>query len=761
VAEHQFRVSAPVSRVLAAYLVLLSRHSREGAFTVALPGGVDLIADLSGDPAVPDLSAALTTYPRVRHNPGVPLTAGYGEGMWPEDCDLALSVHPDGAEPLLRLRYREDVFDGHTVIRLAGHLRTLLASMAARPFARASEQDLLTADERRALLHAADGGPAPRQAGVVHELIGRQAAATPEAPAVVCGNVRLSFAELDIRANRLAHVLHRRGVGPEALVGIMTGRGPELVVGILGVLRAGAAYLPLDATVPAERLRYLIRDAGVTVMLSTATHAAAAAPATELLLLDDDALFAGMPDNAPGVRVEAENLAYAIYTSGSTGRPKGVAISHGALANYLHWAVTAYTTGAGGAPLFSAVSCDLVVPALFAPLLTGGPVHLVPEDADPGALGAALAAGAPFDFVKLTPGQLDLLAGLLSPESARSLARVLVVGGEALPGRSARHWAGVVGPDGRVINEYGPAEATVGTTVHTVSDADRGQSVPVGRPIPGATGYVLDSYLRLVPAGVTGELYLGGTGLARGYLRRPELTAERFVPNPFGPPGSRLYRTGDLARVQADGEVDYLGRGDDQVKIRGYRVEVGEVEHVLTGLPGVAEAVVVPYEPEPGDRRLAAYLVCGDEPEVSALRRDLGRLLPAYMIPSAFVPMAALPLSSNGKVNRAALPDPRRAAVRPGVAYRAADTELRDTICRLWARALFVDRVGVHDNFFELGGDSLAALRAMLALQAELGREAPVPLLYGAPTPAGLADALDDSAEPVPPLVPLRRGAVS
>lgn len=598
---------------------------------------------------------------------------------------------------------------------------------------------------------------------LVHQAIADLARARPTATAVVHGRTRLAFTELNTSANRLAHLLRSRGVRPEVRVGVCVRPGPGLIIGLLAVLKAGGAYVPVDPATPTERLRWMLDDSSATLVLTQRSLAGRTGrDRSEVIILDTaQPELADRPATDPLSEVDPENLAYVIYTSGSTGRPKGVQITHATLARYLDNAVSDYCRcGGGGAPLLSTVSCDLMVPVLYATLLTGQPVHVLPDDTDLGRLGAALVAAGPFDFIKLTPSQLELLSRQLSPAQVNGLAATLVVGGEALPGDSARRWVEQLG--GRVINSYGPTEATVGTTAHPVTELDQRETVPIGLPIPGATVHVLDDQGLPVSAGVAGELYIGGTGLARGYGGRPGLTAERFVPDPFGPPGARLYRTGDVATVLPDGGFEFLGRVDGQVKIRGHRVETGEVEHALTRLPQVAQALVTAYEAEPGDRRLVAYVVPeATDIDIPALRAELGRTLPDHMVPGIFVPVAAMPLAPTGKVDRTALPDPARSRPSNGATVTGEATELQRTIGEIWARALFVEHIGIHDDFFGLGGDSLTAVRVMFELQAERGIDIAVHALYAAPTVADLATAIDSMAnQAMTPPITRRRSDV-
>ncbi|GJF28376.1 hypothetical protein KNE206_10760 [Kitasatospora sp. NE20-6] len=616
--------------------------------------------------------------------------------------------------------------------RIAGMFREVLAAMAADPYGDAQAACLPAAD--LALLESVavtPGRPAARSALAAVE------AALAADPAAVAVRLHgpdardLTNAELGARADRLARRLRAAGAGPESVVAVQLPRGVDLPVALLAVWKAGAAYLPIDPQTPAARVARLLADAGAVALVAAAATGHAVPTVTVPV---DGADGAGLPA-LPPLPEDGDRLAYVIYTSGSTGRPKGVQIGHRALAGYLEFAAAEYldTTG-GGAALFSSVAFDLVVPTLWVPLAHGRPVHLLPEDLDLADLGRALADAGPFDFLKLTPGHLEMLERQfeqLAPGTG-PVTRTLVVGGEALSARTAARWCELLG-GARVVNEYGPTEATVGNAVHTVTGPLAAETVPIGRPIPGTSMHVLDAHLQRVPAGVAGELYIGGGHLARGYLGRPGLTAGSFLPDPYGPPGARLYRTGDLVRILPDGEADFLGRRDDQVKIRGHRVELAEVEAVLAGHPGVAEARVVV-----ADGALVAYVV-GDG---TGLAGHAARLLPAYMVPGAFVELDRMPLTANGKLDRAALPAASTAATAAGRTVTAPRTALERRIAELWQSVLGTAETGVDDSFFEHGGDSIRAVSLVGALRAD-GLDASVRDVFAHRTVAGLAAVLE------------------
>ncbi|HEX8274264.1 MAG TPA: non-ribosomal peptide synthase/polyketide synthase [Longimicrobiaceae bacterium] len=680
----------------------------------------------------------------------------FGGGDRVARFDLDLSLADSGDALGGALVYRAALWDAATMERMAAHLEAVLEAMAADPRRRLSELSLLRGAERAQLLEAwSDGGAAVVDEELVHERFARQARRTPDAVAVRAGGRTLTYAELDRDSDMLAGRLLELGVGPDVRVGICLERGPEMVAAVLGVLRAGGAYVPLDPSHPAERLARMLEDAAPAVLLtrrSLAGRLPTDGVRTVLLDADEDALS---HSHTPALShsPSLDNLAYVVFTSGSTGRPKGVAVTHRGLAAYLAWAADAYAAPGHGAPVHSSLSFDLTVTSLLSPLLRGERVVLVDESEGVEGLARALREEPGFTLVKLTPAHLALLARQLTPAEAAAAARTLVVGGEALPAELAAHWRRVA-PGTEIVNEYGPTETVVGCVVHRVRDGSAGAGgVPIGRPIAGARAYVLDAAGEPVPVGVPGELYVGGAGVARGYLAQPAQTAERFVPDPFGrEPGARLYRTGDRARWLPAGELDYLGRTDAQVKVRGYRIEPGEVETVLAALPGVREAVVVAREDAPGDRRLVAYVV----PEAGSgtaaydvgaeLRAGLRERLPEYMVPAAFVVLDAIPLTPNGKADRRALPAPSWTG--GAGRSRAPLTATERAVAAIWEEALGVPRVGVADNFFDLGGHSLLLVQVHARLQALFPDRVALIDLFEHHTLGALAARLDRGAAP-------------
>jgi amino acid adenylation domain-containing protein len=637
------------------------------------------------------------------------------------------------------LEYATSLFDQSTMDRVAGHLLRLLAAVAANPHTRLDMVDLLSEDERVELATWQHTPAAPVTESVLASFE-RHAAARPDAVALVVGSERISFGELDERANRLARHLRTLGVEQESVVGVLLRRGVELVTTLLAVWKAGGAYLPLDPYFPAARHGYALTDAGARMLVTQqACYSLMTGEFDGHMVLVDahaDRIAIDSERATPMSRVDdPDSLAYVIYTSGSTGRPKGVQIPHRGLANHVQWAVDELATrGDGGAPVFSSLAFDLVVPNLWAPLAAGRPTHLLPQDTDLTELGTRLSAAAPFSFVKLTPGHLEILSHQIPAERMARLAEVVVVAGERLPVELAARWAGALG-GGRLINEYGPTEASVGACVHPVHTPVGGLSIPIGRPLPGVSVYILDESLRPMPVGLAGEVYVGGAGVARGYVRRPELTAARFVPDPAGPPGTRMYRTGDLARLLPGGEVDFIGRIDDQVKIRGHRVEPGEVAGVLRAHPAVREAVVVA---ETGVAGTVLIAYCVADVSTEDLATHCAERLPAHMVPDRFGLVDTIPLTANGKLDRAALPP---------VEYGGGDSVAPEGVVQERLAEIFSEllgkAVGANDDFFHSGGNSILAIRLVAAVQSTFDVDLPIRAVFEGPTVAGLAAAVE------------------
>ncbi|MET0647237.1 MAG: amino acid adenylation domain-containing protein [Pyrinomonadaceae bacterium] len=673
--------------------------------------------------------------------------------------DLSMVVAELGGGLAVSLQYNRDLFKASTVRRLLGHFRALAEAVAGDPERPVSEIPLLTEVERRQLLVGFNDTrrefPADRH---MHRLFERQARKTPGAVALVSERESLTYRELNERANRLAHQLRAHGVTPEARVGVMLERSPDLVVSLLAVLKAGGAYVPLDPAYPAERLSFMLEDTGAQVIVSR-QGLANRLPGHGARVLDLDAEPEAVEPrdagDAPGP-TSPDNLAYIIYTSGSTGRPKGVAIEHRSAVNFIHWALDSFSPEELTAVFASTSVCfDLSVFELFVPLSCGGTIVL----GDDALHLATHPEAARITLVNTVP---SAMAELLRLRAVGGRVRVVNLAGEALKNSLAQQVYADT-PARRVLNLYGPSEYT---TYTTGLEVERGaeREPTVGRPVANTRVYVLDDGLRPVPVGVVGEVCVGGPGLARGYLNRPSLTAERFVPDPFAPePGARLYKTGDLARYRENGEIEYLGRKDHQVKIRGYRIELGEIEAALLRYPGVTAAVVVAADERGGGKRLVAYFVAepGQNLATGELRDYLRQTLPDYMTPQTFVRLDALPMTRNGKVDRKALPAPdatrlaeTRGAVRPG-------SQLEEVLAGVWAETLGLEQFGADENFFELGGHSLKAVRVVSRVSELLGAELPVRALFEAPTLRGFAGLVERAAAgggpAAPPVEPAAR----
>ena len=587
---------------------------------------------------------------------------------------------------------------------------------------------------------------------LLQELFETQAKVAPDSLAVVHEGRKQTYRELNSRANRLAHRLRQEGVGPDVLVAISTERSLDMVVGVLGILKAGGAYVPVDPGYPQDRIAYMLNDSAPRVLL-TQKHLRQGLPevAARVLLLDEEETY----DNQPSDNLSRDetgetsgNLAYVIYTSGSTGLPKGVMIEHASVCNLAQAQRDALAIDGNSRILqFASMSFDACVWEMVMALLNGAQLHLASREAlMPGRGLFKLLEEGQISHVLMPPTALSAMSRQLKAERIDGLAhlRTLVVGGEACTPSLAVQW----GKNRRFINAYGPTEATVCATMQVFENGvDEGlRSLPIGKPIANARVYILDGQGQPMPLGVAGEIYIGGEGVARGYLNRPELTAERFVKDPFaGGEGARMYRTGDLGRWHEDGTIEYLGRNDDQVKIRGFRIELGEIEARLVEVPGVREAVVLAREDVPGDKRLVAYWTQADEgqvPEAESLREHLKAELPGYMVPSAFVRLEAMPLTPNGKVDRKALPAPDASAL-VAREYEAPQGQTEELLAGIWQELLGVEKVGRHDSFFDLGGHSLLITQVVSQVNEKLGVDVPVRMLFEHSTLKDLADVID------------------
>lgn len=661
--------------------------------------------------------------------------------------DLSLHVHDAGDGYLARFEYSTDVLDRETVERMAAAFTEVIRHAVARPEQRVGDIPLLAAAERERIV-AASKGPAAEIADLpVHALVEAQAARTPERIAVRAGASALTYAELEARAGAVAWALHARGAGPGQRVGVCLNRSCDTVATLLGVLKTGAAYVPLDPAYPAPRLHFMAEDAELSLLVSTGPLAGwCALPRERQLLLDAAGPeVAGAPawpsrstpDDTPD-RPAAADPAYLIYTSGSTGTPKGVVVPHGAVVNLLASMAQAPGIAANDVLLaVTTVAFDIAVLELFLPLYAGATVILATRDeAKDGRALRSLLEDRGVTVMQATPVTWRLLveAGWEGRRPFKAL-----VGGEALPPDLAE---ALLARGVELWNMYGPTEATVWSTCGLIRDLSAG--ITIGRPIANTTVRVLDAGRRPCPISVPGELYIGGAGLALGYWNRPELTTERFVPDPEGAAGTRLYRTGDRVRLRGDGHLEHLGRLDDQVKLRGFRIELGGIGACLMRQSGIREAVVTVHQDSPGDARLVAYLVAepGAGEVVDSLRERLRAELPEFMVPAQYVVLEALPRTANGKLDHQALPAPSPDA-RRRVPSAGPRTPTETMVLEIFRDVLGRSDVGVHDNFFDLGGDSLMAARLVLRLRAASGCDVPLRRLFERQTAAGLADAVE------------------
>ena len=653
----------------------------------------------------------------------------------------------------VNISYNTDLFDADTIARFIQHYVILLESLVARPDLHLSELRLLTEAERRQLLQEwnATAAEYPRNT-CVHHLFKGQAERTPDAVAIISQSLRqrveehVTYHELNRRANQLAHYLGKLGVGPGVYIGISIERSVEMVVGLLGILKAGGAYVPLDPAFPPERLAFMLQDSQVPVLLTQerllgqlpahTAHTVCLDADWETIAREDAGNFAGAATTA--------DLAYILYTSGSTGKPKGVEIPHRALTNFLLSMQAEPGLTANDVLLsVTTLSFDIAGLELYLPLITGARVVVVSHEvAADGALLLKALDRYGATVMQATPATWRML---IDSGWGRTPGLKMLCGGEALPRDLADQ---ILARGGTLWNMYGPTETTIWSSTYEVKRGD--EPIHLGHPIANTQFYILDARFQPVPIGVPGELYIGGDGVARGYLNRLDLTAEKFLNNPFVASASadesgveRLYKTGDLARYRAAGTIEFLGRADFQVKVRGFRIELGDIEAALLQHTQVHQAVVVAREDQPGDQRLVGYVIPESDPAPtgSELRAFLRARLPDYMVPALYVVLAEMPLTPNGKVDRRALPEPGAAASEPRV-YVAPRTPLEETVAMIWAQVLKIDQISMHDNFFELGGHSLLATQVVARLRDKLKVELPLSSIFEAPTVAELAERL-------------------
>ncbi|MBN3878012.1 amino acid adenylation domain-containing protein [Nostoc sp. JL23] len=661
--------------------------------------------------------------------------------------------------------YSTDLFDDKTITRMLGHFQTLLKSIVANPEQRISDLSLLTVQERQELL--IDWNDTKRDYSgnkCFHQLFEAQVQETPDAialnarsaNALVFGDEQLSYKELNIRSNQLAHYLKKLGVVPDVLVGICVERSPEAIVALLGILKAGGAYLPLDPSLPQERLDFMLEDAQVSVLLTQEKLLKHFEDfSNPIICIDKDwATITQHSQENPTNCVKYNNLAYIIYTSGSTGKPKGVLLQHQGLSNLAASQIEVFNIQPINRILqFASLSFDASIFEIVMALQTGATLYLAnKESLLPGQPLLKLLREKAITHITLPPAVLAVLA----TESLPALQTIICAGESCTDDIVKRWW----NSQRRFFNAYGPTEATVWSTVAEISHII--EKPPIGRPIPNTQIYILDKHLQPLPIGITGELYIAGEGLAQGYLNCPELTTEKFVPNPFNDKkGARLYKTGDLARYRPDGNIEFLGRIDNQVKIRGFRIELSEIETVLSKHQSVQKAVVIVKENISGNKYLVAYIVLNVEMQnfSSLLRKFLKEKLPEYMLPKAFVMLDSLPLTASGKVDRLALTElDSPASGLIDKTFIPPRTSTESTLAKIWAEVLNIEHVGIYDNFFDLGGDSLLTVRLMKQIHKHFERELPLSSLFLNPTIESLATSLSSQGDSLPwsPLVPIQ-----
>ena len=740
--------------VLAGFGALLRRYSAQEEFLIgaSLPGGDEMATldvKFDGDPTFRSLLARTPFESAISsgqsdQKPDVIFSPMSASNSGAAKCDLELQIKgaPEGIEA--RFVYSTDLFELPTIERMSGHFQTMMEAIVANPDEKISSLPMLSAKEKQQFAEWNQTEVEyPRQL-CIHELVEAQVARTPDASAVEHGGQRLTYRELNERANQLARFLRKRGVGHESRVGICLRRSLELPVALFAVLKAGAACLPLDPAYPKERLTYMLEDSETSLVLSQPGLLSEVTDfQAEVVNLEPNwKLFEGESQENVRSSVEPENLAYVIYTSGSTGKPRGVLLTHGGLVNHNVAATKIFgLTPTDRMSQFASISFDIAIEEIFPTWISGGSLIVREED-------ASLAVG---DFLRWVDQNrvtaLDLPTAYWHElvrelaESSIKLPKSLRVGDRRW--RESTVWriedmVQIAGTKVRWVNTYGPTETSViVTSYEPKADEEIPAVLPIGRPIANTKIYILSKNLQPLPVGVAGDLFVSGPGLARGYLNRPEITAEKFVADPFSSePSARMYKTGDLARYLPSGEIEFAGRTDDQVKIRGYRVELEEIEAVLGSHAGVHEVVVVARENSSGEKTLVAYLVPSREsvPTASELRTFLKQRLPHYMVPAAVVLLEAMPKTPNGKVDKRALPAPTAADFAATQEYIAPTNELERKLARIWEAILDKKPVGIRDNFFELGGHSLLAARLMHRIEQQLGQRLPLAALLQAPT---------------------------
>lgn len=674
--------------------------------------------------------------------------------------ELSLCLRESGQGLNGYLEYNTDLFKGSTIERFVGHFLTVLEAVVADPGQRIADLPLLTEAELQQMLVEWNATAAPySHESCFHRLFEEQVKRTPEAVAVVCGREQLTFRQLNQHANQLAYYLQERGVGSEHVVALLADRGIPFLTATLAIFKAGGTYLPLDPQHPAARLRYVLEHSRCRIILTTSAFAATINPVLEEMLAEERSqiiVLESVPEQ-PRENLSTEttplHLAYVIYTSGSTGKPKGAMVAQRGMLNHLYAKIEALQLKEIDRVAQTASQCfDISVWQFLSALLVGGQVQIFPDEVthDPVAL-LTQVEQQNISILEIVPSMLraliDLLESTGSPRPKLAALRWLISTGDILPAELCRRWLSLY-PRIPLLNAFGPTECSDDVTHHLIEvlPAQAASSMPIGRAIGNTRLYVLDDGMKPVPIGVSGELYVGGVGVGRGYLAEAARTAEAFVPDPFSKqPGEQLYKTGDVARYLADGILEFLGRRDSQVKLRGYRIELGEIEAVLSQQPEVRECAVLAREDIPGNARLVAYVARQPEQACPAeeLQSRMKEMLPEYMVPAAFVFLEALPLTPNGKLDRQSLPSPRENQLMAETTYVAPRTPIETELAAIWSQLLGVERVGIHDNFFEVGGHSLLVTQAVARIRDIFEVELPLRVLFKVSTVAELAQAIE------------------
>ncbi|MEG7378138.1 amino acid adenylation domain-containing protein [Bacillus subtilis] len=655
--------------------------------------------------------------------------------------DFNFIVMPAG-ETEIHFVYNANVYDQASVERMQAHFMQIIKQMVNDPEIGVQELDMLAADERSLLIETFNDTLAeyPKEK-TIHQLFEEQAERTPEQVAIVFEDKKLTYRQLNERANQLARTLRAKGVRADQLTAIISKHNIELVVGILAVLKAGGAYVPIDPDYSEHRIQYILDDANAEIVLTQSHLQQRLAHAGTIVQLDEEHSYHEDASNLEPLS-HVNHLAYVIYTSGSTGKPKGVLIEHKGLTNYIWWAVRVYVKGEKTTfPLYSSIAFDLTVTSIFTPLISGNAI-IVYGGEDRATLVSSIVQDPRVDIIKLTPAHLQVLNEMNIPDECR--IRKMIVGGDKLSTRLAQGISEQFQDQIEIFNEYGPTETVVGCMIYSYNpQKDRRESVPIGTAAANMNIYLLDAGMKLVPIGVPGEIYISGAGVARGYLNRPELTAEKFVEHPFAA-GEKMYKTGDVARWLPDGHMEYLGRIDHQVKIRGYRIEMGEIEAALLQVESVKEAVVIALEEE-GSKQLCAYLVGDESLKTLQLKQQLLNKLPAYMIPAYFIRVEEIPLTANGKIDRKALPAPD-GNMPTGTEYVAPETLIEKQLSEIWKDVLAHSNLGIKDNFFDVGGHSLKVLQLIHQINAVMGIKLHYHAVYDSPTIETMASAIQAAA---------------